>query len=136
MRAALVGHDDAFIAPGQPAQAEQDQGHGHHLDGQLGQRQIRGREPHESQADHQPRPARKRQRRKAVILGFPGNCQRAEPANPPEQGKSRMDGRQRLRPPGKSVRPGQNQATAERDDKDQQQLFLQARRGQLVQQTL
>ena len=116
----------ALVAPGKPAQAEQEQHRGDDLDGELGERKIGRREPDEGQAGGEPGAAGQDQRCETVVLGLPGGGQRAAAADQPEQDEGRIGGRRRAAAERRAEGEHRQQRRAERNEHQHQQLHLQA----------
>src|SRR5690606_27937521 len=109
----------------EPAQAEQDQDGGHHLDQQLGGGEIGGGQPDEADAGDQPGPAHQHQGGEAMEFGQGGGADGARGTDQPQDGKGRVDGGQRLGARAQTRATGGGQAGGEGGENDEQQLGLQ-----------
>ena len=110
---------DVFVASWQPAQAQQNQHGGDYLHHQLGQGQVRGREPDEGDADHQSADADHGQCRETVIFGLPRGAECAGNRNQPQRHEHRRAWNLWSITPGQATVVERNQSANE-SDQDQQ----------------
>ena len=116
-----------------PPQAEQEQHQRHHLDGQLRERQIRGREPREGDAQHQSHDPEHDQRGKTMELRLHRGTDRTARPHHPQQHEFRGHRDTGTISPGQRHDQRRAQARKGGNDKQPEHLDLQPPRTQPAQ---